>query len=44
MDKERALQKQQSYICRTQEKNRTPKRHSNFWIGLYGHALDSRLA
>ena len=30
------LQKQQSYICCTQEKNRTPKRHSNFWIGLYG--------
>jgi hypothetical protein len=30
------LQKQESYICRTQEKSRTSKRHSNFWIGLYG--------
>jgi hypothetical protein len=30
------LQKQESYICRTQEKSRTKKRHSNFWIGLYG--------
>jgi hypothetical protein len=28
------LQKQESYICRTQEKSRTSKRHSNFWIGL----------
>jgi hypothetical protein len=35
-DKERALQNQESYICRTQEKSRTSKRHSNFWIGLYG--------
>nr|MDZ8059442.1 IS4 family transposase [Nostoc sp. EkiNYC01] len=30
------FQKQQSYICRQEEKNRTEKRHSNFWIGLYG--------
>ena len=30
------FQKQQSYVCRTQERSRTRKRHSNFWIGLYG--------
>ena len=30
------LQRQQPYVCRTQEKCRTRKRHSNFWIGLYG--------
>ncbi|WP_199197561.1 IS4 family transposase [Chroococcidiopsis sp. CCALA 051] len=30
------LQRQQSYVCRTQEKGRTRKRHRNFWIGLYG--------
>lgn len=30
------LQKQQLYICRSKEKGRTRKRHSNFWIGLYG--------
>jgi hypothetical protein len=30
------LQRQQSYVCRSQEKGRTRKRHSNFWIGLYG--------
>ncbi|WP_290886049.1 hypothetical protein [Fischerella sp.] len=30
------IQQQESYICRTQEKNRNQKRHSNFWIGLYG--------
>jgi hypothetical protein len=30
------LQRQQLYVCRTQEKGRTRKRHSNFWIGLYG--------
>ncbi|WP_375507325.1 hypothetical protein [uncultured Nostoc sp.] len=30
------LQRQQLYVCRTQEKSRTRKRHSNFWIGLYG--------
>ncbi len=30
------LQRQQPYVCRSQEKGRTTKRHSNFWIGLYG--------
>jgi hypothetical protein len=30
------LQRQQPYICRSQEKGRTRFRHSNFWIGLYG--------
>jgi len=30
------FRKQQSYICCTQEKSRTRKRHSDFWIGLYG--------
>ena len=30
------LQRQQTYVCRTQEKARRHKRHSNFWIGLYG--------
>jgi hypothetical protein len=30
------LQGQQSYVCRLQEKQRTRKRHSDFWIGLYG--------
>jgi hypothetical protein len=30
------FQHQESYICRSQEQNRTQKRHSNFWIGLYG--------
>ncbi len=30
------LQRQQSYVCRTQEQGRMRKRHSNFWIGLYG--------
>ena len=30
------LQRQQTYVCRTQEKGRTRKRHSSFWIGLYG--------
>ena len=29
------FQKQESYICRTREKGRSSKRHSNFWIGLY---------
>jgi hypothetical protein len=32
------LQRQQPYVCRSQEKGRTRKRHSNFWIGLYGHS------
>jgi hypothetical protein len=27
---------QQKYVCRLQELKRTQKRHSNFWIGLYG--------
>lgn len=31
------LQRQQAYICRRQERQRNRKRHSNFWIGLYGH-------
>ncbi len=30
------LQRQQPYVCRSPEKGRTRKRHSNFWIGLYG--------
>jgi hypothetical protein len=30
------LQRQQSYVCRAQEKGKTRKRHSDFWIGLYG--------
>lgn len=30
------FQRQHSYICRTREKGRAKKRHSNFWIGLYG--------
>jgi hypothetical protein len=30
------LQRQQTYVCRPQEKGRTRKRHSSFWIGLYG--------
>lgn len=30
------LQRQEYYVCRTQEKARTRKRHSSFWIGLYG--------
>lgn len=28
---------QSSYICRQKETQRTRRRHSNFWIGLYGH-------
>ncbi|MFN6568397.1 IS4 family transposase [Dendronalium sp. ChiSLP03b] len=35
------FQKQESYICRTQEKSKTTKRHSNFWIGLYGEPARS---
>jgi hypothetical protein len=30
------LQRLQPYICRSQEKSQSCKRHSNFWIGLYG--------
>ncbi len=26
----------QEYICRLREDKRKEKRHSNFWIGLYG--------
>ncbi|MCX7594877.1 MAG: IS4 family transposase [Fischerella sp.] len=29
--------RQQSYVCRPCEQNRTRKRHSAFWIGLYGY-------
>ena len=25
------------YICRPKEAGRTKRRHSNFWVGLYGH-------
>ena len=28
---------QKAYICRLSEGNRNRKRHSNFWVGLYGH-------
>ncbi|MBW4536209.1 MAG: hypothetical protein KME09_19920 [Pleurocapsa minor HA4230-MV1] len=31
-----AFQGVKEYICRLQEKVRKNKRHSNFWIGLYG--------
>lgn len=30
------LQRLQPLVCRSQERGRTRKRHSNFWIGLYG--------
>ena len=30
------LQRQEKYICRPQEKGRSRRRHSKFWIGLYG--------
>ena len=30
------LQGQQKYVCRLQETGRTRRRHSNFWVGLYG--------
>ncbi|HEY9852937.1 MAG TPA: IS4 family transposase [Leptolyngbyaceae cyanobacterium] len=26
-----------TYICRPKEAGRTKRRHSNFWVGLYGH-------
>jgi hypothetical protein len=26
-----------SYICRPKETRRNRRRHSNFWLGLYGH-------
>ena len=31
------LQRQGIYVCRPQEPHRNRRRHSNFWIGLYGH-------
>jgi hypothetical protein len=30
------LQGQEKYVCRPQEKGRNRRRHSKFWIGLYG--------
>jgi hypothetical protein len=30
------LQGQEKYVCRPQETGRTRRRHSKFWIGLYG--------
>jgi Transposase DDE domain len=30
------LQGQEKYVCRLQETGRTRRRHSNFWVGLYG--------
>jgi len=30
------LQGQQKYVCRLTEPGRSRRRHSNFWIGLYG--------
>ena len=30
------LKRVQEYICRLKENRRKQKRHSNFWIGLYG--------
>jgi hypothetical protein len=32
-----SIQGKSSYICRQKETPRTHRRHSNFWIGLYGH-------
>lgn len=32
------LQGQEKYIFRLTEKGRIRKRHSNFWIGLYGES------
>jgi hypothetical protein len=26
-----------SYVCRPKETGRTRRRHSSFWVGLYGH-------
>jgi hypothetical protein len=31
------LQRQAEYVCRPQEQGRTRRRHSDFWLGLYGH-------
>ena len=30
------LQGQEKYVCRPEEKGRNRRRHSKFWIGLYG--------
>jgi hypothetical protein len=30
------LQGQEKYVCRSQEPDRNRRRHSKFWIGLYG--------
>jgi hypothetical protein len=30
-------QRQAEYVCRPQEQGRTRRRHSDFWLGLYGH-------
>ncbi len=30
------VQRQQSYVCRRSENQRSRRRHSDFWIGLYG--------
>ncbi|MDP8934650.1 MAG: IS4 family transposase [Cyanobacteriota bacterium] len=30
------LQRQEKYVCRLQETGRTRRRHSSFWVGLYG--------
>jgi len=35
-EKTTALEKS-VYICRPKETGRTRRRHSNFWVGLYGH-------
>ena len=32
------LQRQQKYVCRPTETGRARRRHSNFWIGLYGES------
>lgn len=32
------LQGQHQYVCRPTETGRTRRRHSNFWIGLYGES------
>ncbi|MBE9229079.1 IS4 family transposase [Phormidium sp. LEGE 05292] len=34
--KKTKLQGQEKYVCRLTETGRTRRRHSNFWIGLYG--------
>jgi hypothetical protein len=43
--KKTQLQGQEKYVCRLSEPDRNRKRHSKFWIGLYGEnwliAVDS---